>query len=210
MAIDIHSLYRGEDLSKGQQTQLRIILSALDLFGQFGFSEVTLQMIAKRSKSSHPLILKHFESKENLLTHVRQYVTLSNHQWVDAKIKPSMNARQRLLTHSVENMNWGLHNPSQAKIVLLIYYYDSLVKGQVKAQSARAKATQRILEYVMQAKRENLLKVKEKPEFVAEVIHEYLMGLFNHLLTSEDLNRKKLPQSYNKKLLFFYDSLLKA
>lgn len=210
MTIDVNSLYERVALSKGQATQLRIIESALKLFSQFGFAEVTLQMIAKDSKTSHPLILKHFESKENLLLHVRKFVTISNHTWVDSRIKPQMNARERLMAHAFENMSWGFHNPEQAKIILLIYYYDSLVDPKrPRAKGARSLATQRILEYVMQAKREGLLKTKEKPEFVAEYIHEYLMGLFNHLLTSEALTKKSLPTSVKKKIQFFYDFFLK-
>ena len=72
--ISIHNWFQNQELSKGQATQIRILQSALQLFSEKGFASVTLQMIAENSGSSHPLILKYFGSKENLLLHVRQYV----------------------------------------------------------------------------------------------------------------------------------------
>ncbi|MCJ8276910.1 MAG: TetR/AcrR family transcriptional regulator, partial [Bdellovibrionales bacterium] len=124
--IGIENWFKNQDLTKGQATQLRIMQAALQLFSQRGFSNVTLQMIAENSNTSHPLILKHFGSKDELLMRVRQFVSASNHAWVDAKIKPDMSGKEALFTHCYENLRWAFEKPAEGKVILLTYYNNSI------------------------------------------------------------------------------------
>ncbi len=190
-------------LSKGQETQLRIMKTALRLFSDKGYSAVTLQKIAKGAKTSHPLILKHFGDKENLLLAVRKYVSFSNHQWVDQKIKPSMNGRDCIITHCVENLNWGYHNPNEAKIILLTYYYSSMEDGGL---GAFRMGTERLHRYVLQAKREGALTSGLNTETVTEMIHEYAVGIFVKMLATDPHKTKKLPSLYVKKMTMALDA----
>lgn len=210
MDVSIQNWFQNQDLTKGQATQLRIIQSALQLFSQKGVANVTLQMIAENSNTSHPLILKHFGSKDELLLRVRHYVSMSNHTWVDSKIKPQMTARECLFTHCYENLRWAFEKPAEGKIILLTHYYNSLSTYQENASSvARKKGSSRILKYVLQADREGELKSKEKPELLAEMAQEFLIGLGVALLTSAQLHNRKIPPTFKKKVDLFLDSFLK-
>lgn len=200
-----HDLNSQGKPSKGELTRLRIIESALHLFHRHGFSEVTLQDIAKRSKTSHPLIIKHFGSKSDLLKAVRKYVSFSNHSWVDAKISPSMTGYEALYCHLYENLNWAFHNPAEAKIILLSYYFNSVDSTATPSGTAAQRlGFERIHRYALQAEREGILSLDYPTTLVAEMCHEYTVGLFTKLLTQEGNEEKaKLPILYKKKLTFF-------
>lgn len=195
------------DLSKGQKTQLRIIDSALALFSRSGFQAVTLQQIAKHSKTSHPLILKHFASKENLLLAVRKFVSFNNHQWVDSKILPDMDGRERVFHFCYENLVWGSHFPEQAKIILLTYYYHSLEDSGGASPGAQAfdMGVGRLHQHCLAAEREGLLDFDGDLKLFSEMLHEYAVGLFVRLVATQGTSAKRLPRKYKDKLEIFLD-----
>lgn len=197
-----------EEMTKGQRTQLKIIETAIDLFGEKGFSNVTLQEIAAASDTSHPLILSHFKTKENLLAAIRRFVSHNNHTWVDKEINETDNGFDCVLKHCLENIKWGFFNPSQGKIILLTYYYNSVATDEsgVKAIDTGKK---RILKYVLQAQREGLIQTTENLEVIAEMIHEYAIGLFTKMLIENPgKNKTKFPPIYKKKLSLFLQSVM--
>lgn len=198
-----------EEMTKGQRTQLKIIDTAIDLFGERGFSNVTLQEIAAASDTSHPLILSHFKTKENLLASIRKYVSFNNHTWVDREITETDNGFDCILKHCLENIKWGYFNPSQGKIILLTYYYNTVSEGDSGMKAAEL-GKKRILKYVLQAQREGLSQSKETPEVLAEMIHEYAIGLFTKMLIENPgkNNKAKFPAIYKKKLSLFLQSIM--
>lgn len=196
------------ELTKGQKTKLRIIECALRLFGEFGFSNVTLKEIAEGSGTSHPLILRHFGDKNNLLFAVRRYVSISNHKWVDSSIRDSMSAKECIIAHCLENLKWGFNKPSEARIIILTYYNNSLPGNMDQSGTAAVDlGTQRILKYVNQAKREGLILIDEDPGFIASYIHDFLVGLVTKMVTYLDPKQKSFPRSYKKKLEIFANQL---
>lgn len=203
--------FSNQSLTKGQETKLKIIRSALRLFSQVGFANVTLQDIGAVASASHPLILKHFGSKNNLLLAVRKYVSASNHNWVDPKVTSDMNARECIVTHGLENLKWSIAHPDEAKIILLTYYHSSLKsKKDTPGERARNLGIKRILKYVQQAEREKLIIIDENPIFIAEMIHEYFSGLFVKLVISGPGMHKTLPAVYKRKIELFLQSFLKV
>lgn len=195
------------ELSKGQQTQLRIIKTTIKLFSKKGFAQTTLQAIAKSSKTSHPLILRHFKSKEELLRQAQQYVSLSNHRWVDEKIHFEMTGREALYTHCIENLNWAFNNRDEAKIILLTYYYNSLSASN-KNVNARKVGADRILKYMKRVETDSNKSLPEPVTFYSEMIQEFIVGQFVRLLTDSGMQTKRLPSSFQKKISIFLEQLL--
>ncbi len=205
------SWFNASDLTKGQQTKLRIMNGALTLFSKNGFNQVTLKEIAKETKTSHPLILKHFGSKEELLFAVRKLVTFSNYHWVDSKVKETMSGLEALHLHCYENINWGFHNPEKAKIILLTYYYSSLDGLNIEMGSGAMKAgIARMHKYILQSQREGLISADIKSQWLAEMIHEYCVGLFIKMLATEDTSKDRLPRRYKSQLVHVIDALIKS
>jgi|GEM_PF-4848699 len=207
----LQNWFNNNDLTKGQSTQIRIIQSALELFSHKGYANISLQAIAESSNTSHPLILKHFGSKDGLLLHVRSYVKMSNQVWVDRKIKPDMDAREALFVHCFENLRWVFEKPAEGRMIILTYYYNSLSQSTENISlNARALGTQRVLKYVLQAQREGFLKGDVKPLIVAEMVQESLIGLGIAILTGGQLDRSKIPPSYKKKVQILLGGFLEV
>ena len=57
-------------LSKGERTQQRIILAALELFSERGFIATSVRDIAARAEMTHAGLLHHFASKDDLLVRI--------------------------------------------------------------------------------------------------------------------------------------------
>jgi len=51
---------------RGQQMRERILQAALECFGAFGFAGTSTRAVADRAGISHPLLIYHFQSKEQL------------------------------------------------------------------------------------------------------------------------------------------------
>ncbi len=56
--------------SKGERTQQRIILAALELFSERGFIATSVRDIAARAEMTHAGLLHHFASKDDLLVRI--------------------------------------------------------------------------------------------------------------------------------------------
>lgn len=196
-------------LTKGQLTQLKIIDGALHLLSRNGIQSVTLQQIAKYTKTSHPLILKHFTNKETLLQAVRKYVTFQNHKWVDSKIKNEMNGREKLMTFLYENFVWANKYPEQAKIILLTYYYSSLDHSKYSpGQAAFELGVKRTYQHCLQVERENEINFSGNIQLLSEIIHEYAIGLFIKMIATEKPKTKAPRAIYKKKLTQFLDQFI--
>lgn len=53
-------------IDRGQQMRERILQAALECFGAFGFAGTSTRAVADRAGISHPLLIYHFQSKEQL------------------------------------------------------------------------------------------------------------------------------------------------
>ena len=94
----------------------------------------------------------------------------------------------------------GFHNPNEAKIILLTYYASSISsKGDDSARQAFLRGIKRVEKYVQRAALEGSLKKDMKVRWVAEILHEYWIGLFVKIVSTELTNRSSLPRVYRQK-----------
>lgn len=61
-------------IHKPESVRTAVLDAALELFAQFGFSETSIRDISLKAGVSHPLILHHFGSKEELYESVKRRV----------------------------------------------------------------------------------------------------------------------------------------
>lgn len=55
-----------QDAARGAEVRDRVLQAAVECFGAFGFVGTSTRAVADRAEVSHPLLLYHFESKEQL------------------------------------------------------------------------------------------------------------------------------------------------
>jgi AcrR family transcriptional regulator len=172
-------------ITKGQQTKIRIIESAMDLFAQNGFARTSIQNIADACGLSQSAVLQHFGTKENLLNEMRLSVSQSNHSWVDGQIKVTDDALTALTKHMFENINWAYHHRRQAQIIVLNYYFGCYDPNYLAINKNVVQVgTERILKYILAGQREGLFHSTGSTEQVAEMLHEYLLGAFVRSISS--------------------------
>jgi AcrR family transcriptional regulator len=195
--------------TKGQKTQDIIIEKALELFGTNGFANTSMQMIAKSCDLSQGAVMQHFRSKKGLLEGIRKYVNRSNHEYVDSRILPTDDGVVSIIKHLENNLEWALKNRAEANIIYLVYetgIYDSEYR-EIATTSARF-ATDRIYRYILSAQREKLISISEDPEFYAELIHEYILGMIFRTISRSEAGRRTQPMS--QRIEFFVRNLLHA
>jgi len=197
-----------EKKSKGEITQERIIHAALKLYGQNGFSQTSMQMIANECELSQGAVMQHFKSKQRLFEAVRKYVTISNHQFVDSLIQPIDDGFVSLKKHILGNLGWALKNRAQVSIVYITYEAGICDEEKMSVSLATARlGTERILRYLYSAQREKLIQVSGPIEQIAEIIHEYLLGMV--LRTLNFTMSQKIPVKVEERVEFFLSQLLK-
>lgn len=92
-----------------EAVRIAVLDAALDLFARHGFADTSLREISRRSGVSHPLILHHFGSKEELYSAVKRRVVEGYAQRFPAAARATdrpINLRaemKRILTYVGEN-----------------------------------------------------------------------------------------------------------
>ena len=101
---------RGESRPHGVRRREQIITAAIELFGEVGYRAAGLRDIAARAGITHPGLLYHFGSKEELLAAVLQYRDLEQEGMLSA-VQPEPHQVIRAIYQGVET------NAQQSKIV---------------------------------------------------------------------------------------------
>lgn len=65
---------RRSQIHDPQSVRTAVLDAALELFAQFGFAETSIRDISLKAGVSHPLIIHHFGSKEELYVSVKRRV----------------------------------------------------------------------------------------------------------------------------------------
>lgn len=179
-----------EQKTKGQRTQEMIIEKALVLCGQHGFASTSMQMIAKECDLSQGAVMQHFPSKQRLLEALRRTVTASNHSYVDPRILATDDGFTALRKHMKYNLEWALKHRSHASILYLTYEAGIVddTQKEIVAGAARL-GTERMLRLILSAQRERQIAVNPKPELLAEIIQEFLLGLILRAVGSSEGTR---------------------
>ena len=193
--------------SKGQRTQEKILQTTLKLVGQNGFADTSMQMIATACELSQGAVMQHFPSKLRLFEAVRRFVSQSNHQYVDSQIEATDDSYQALRKHLLMNIEWALKHRAEANIIILTYE-NAIHEGEEReiAIGAVRLGTERIYRYLLASQREKIVSLEKDPEVLAQVIHEYLVGIIlRTLCTSRAVKR---PPALDRRVDLFLEGLL--
>lgn len=164
---------------KGEQTREKILMTAIELFGENGFDQVSLKMIGDEVGISQAAVAQHFGNKRNIIFRVREIVSKSNQSFVDAKIQPYDKPVQQLTDYCFANLEWGFKNRRLSQIIVLTYYFSFMDKEFQQAQVRTVQiATDRVEKYVISHFREDKKGKLSETREIANQIHQYVLGLF--------------------------------
>lgn len=103
----------GENLSKGGRRREQILSAAVELFGEVGYRGTSLRDIAQRVGITHPGLLYHFHSKQELLSAVLARRDATDEQTFQFDDQP--NARE----HALRLLELAQHNSTTPGMIEL-------------------------------------------------------------------------------------------
>jgi AcrR family transcriptional regulator len=181
--------------TKGENTKGQIVAAATKLIAKVGFAELSVREVARICKISSATAFYHFPSKELLVQEIIASVVLNNHQTVSSLITIYDDALQKLVKHMQGNLLWARKNPYQAQILILLYYLSSSNENFHKIYSTLlVKARERIKEHLLAGKREKLFHFTESEDFLAEHLHNSLVGAFVNRTSVQDPSEIRLDE----------------
>lgn len=108
--------------SRVERTKLKILKAAFELMAKNGVAGVTIQDVAKRAKTSHPLVTYHFDDMDLLYIGVLKQILEEMRGATVAVLEMSHpNQKALLKAYTQVLFYWGKKN--QAKMRLWIYFY---------------------------------------------------------------------------------------
>lgn len=117
------------------------------------------------------------------------------------------NALERIRKHFKLNLKWAQDYPSEAQLIVLLYYLSSQDTSMRKLYTGmRARAAERIEVYLHAAKREGLISSSYPLPDLSLLLHDTLVGGFIHYLgvRTPENSIAKLEKRWN----FMFESVL--
>ena len=190
-----------DKIYKGEKTREKIVLAAIDLFGEQGFDHVSLKMIGDKIGISQSAVAQHFGSKRNIILRVRELVTKSNQLFVDSKVRPFDKPTRQIIDYCVANLEWGFKNRKLAQIIILTYYFAMVDEEFQIAQKRSVQiAVERLERHVISFSREEKTLKPSQTYHVANLIHQYLIGTFTREIATHRSKRdaSDLENNFNE------------
>lgn len=186
------------EVSKGQKTRRKIVMSALDLFSKNGFSNTSIKMIADSCKMSQSAIFNHFKTKEKLVEAVITDISTQNSAYVAELFEESDTGYIRLQKFFVGSVTWAAENKRPAQLLLLLYYLATFDEDFKEYYLRVAKTgRQGILELLTSMENEGKVRFHCDLGLVSGSIHHFIVGACIHALcfpsdaaTPQDLQKK--------------------
>lgn len=194
-------------MSKGQKSRDKIIYTSIELFSKQGYDETSIQEIADTCSTSQANIFYHFKSKKVLFSEILKFVIQNNREKVavvSADIEGSFECLVSLLEVNVE---WCLEFSSQAKILLLLFYFAS-VDDEVKELATQTIDEGReILQSQLICISENdNLELKLPAGELAIIIQQYISAVMFQILARND--KEIVHKSFKKNIRIFLETLI--
>ncbi|MCF7792910.1 MAG: TetR/AcrR family transcriptional regulator [Candidatus Cloacimonetes bacterium] len=169
-----------------KKTKTVIVKTALKLFLQKGFYNVSMNMIADEIGISKPAIYHHFRNKDAMVEGVLDYFTERMAEWSNdyySNLSSGRDFIERmfkaipiykdvetvLLDESVESYPYSYND-----LLMILSKYKPELRERIAQDQTRAR--NRLKEYISQAQNENLIRTDLQPSRLATMIHTIIEG----------------------------------
>ncbi|HHE39894.1 MAG TPA: TetR/AcrR family transcriptional regulator [Candidatus Cloacimonetes bacterium] len=169
-----------------KQTKEVIVKTALKLFLQKGFYNVSMNMIANEIGISKPAIYHHFKNKDAMVEGVLDYFTERMEEWSKkyyANLKSGKDFIDRmfkaipvfkdvetvLLDETAESYPYSYND-----LLLILSKYKSEFRDRIAQDQIRARNI--LKEYIREAQNDNLIRTDLQPSRLATMLHTIIEG----------------------------------
>ena len=163
-------------MTKGEQTRLRIIETALECFFEVGITETTFKMISEKSGLTQAGIYVYFRDKNSLLLACSEYAIERGRKFVGSETDKESDARDTLRTYLYRNLQWVFKDRKTVHSLIAMYYFGATDPILRKLHWAiDQNAIGRIEGFLLSGNRENKWTIVN-PKNLARQIHNVLVG----------------------------------
>lgn len=178
-------------MTKGQDTQSKIVRAATDQFYSNGIQWVSFQQIATEVGISQAALYKYFSDKDDLLKACAIAAASNGREIIDQGLDEKKSAKHQLSAYIEGNFNWVLSRPKEATMVLSLYYFALTSKALKEVLDAiHTESIRRLSVRLEMGNREGLWKVRNSLE-TARAIHDLLLGeMIKSVHSPKELTKK--------------------
>jgi AcrR family transcriptional regulator len=182
-------------LSPDKSRQL-ILEASLEIINKNGWSGLSIPNVAKACQTSPANVLYHFKNREGLLGGLLEKITLNNHALVSKKIKPEMDALEKLYWHFQTNLEWAREFPEEAQILIQIYgeaSHNAEFSEVFRRMLERAQL--RIYEHLVAGQLQGIFAQDIQSRVLAKYLHNTLVGAFIAVAGSQITHIVRYPET---------------
>ena len=184
---------KNSTLTKGQQTKQKILEGALEVMQINGIEETSFKMIADHIGLSQQGVMNHFKNRDTLFIGLLSYIKDKLYAEIEADFSPYDNAFELIKKHFMAQLRTIKKYPVSMQMYLWLYYKASHKPEYKNLYTETHKAVKdQYLKYILAGQRENLFKIGDSAEFIAEKLHDSFMGsIINFSTTNKTKNKEK-------------------
>lgn len=176
----------------------RLILAGIEEIQEVGISAFSLRQIAKKCEVSPAAPYKHFESKQDFIVGVIEYI---NKQW-DERLKCVVekdgtdNYRKQLVEISVQYIRFLVENPHFRSIIML--KDDGLTPEQIKLKSKLSDGSKHVIERYCKSVGMSEDRQKIKTFIVRSLIYGAALMMDNGELEYTEQNIEEIAKTIDR------------
>jgi len=178
-------LFPTSELSKAQQTRLRIIQAAIKSYAESSFEETTPEKIANMCDISRPLVLHYFKNRDVIFEYVMKFIRGNLQSLAVQAIHRESDIAKVMVAYINVSFDWIENFPEHAKVWQLFFYNCSTTKKYHKLNSELVgQGHKRIVALIKQGVQTKVFVCKN-PLLAAKMIQLAITGYFVVRLTEK-------------------------
>lgn len=120
--MDRYNRFFGDNLSKSQKTQNRILEGAIESYYERGIEKTTFASVARNSNVSRPLVVHYFKTLDDVFQNTIELVSIHYLKILLETATENESAKVQLKAFVNTYLSWAKNNPKHMKVVLLSYF----------------------------------------------------------------------------------------
>lgn len=178
------------------ESRSRILSASLKIINKKGWGGLSIPTVAQACQTSPANVLYHFKSREGLLSGLLEKITLNNHAMVAKRLKPEMDALEKLFWHFQTNLEWARKYPEEAHVLIQIYSEASHNRAFTSVFIQMLERAQyRIYEHLVAGQLQGLFSQSVHCKTLAKYLHNTLVGAFINVAGSHLQKEIRYPEA---------------
>jgi AcrR family transcriptional regulator len=161
--------------TRAERRKLEIVEGAIRSYAKQGIDGTTFDTIAKEAKTSRPLVLHHFKTKEEIFTLSIKFIRLNYQNYVDAQLEKETDAVARFKVYVSQSLRWRAEFSQHAQVWVLFWFqctYDKKARAlNTLLQNIGDERIRALLQDGIEAKAFSVKKLEETARLIQVLIN---------------------------------------